>query len=640
MGYLELYKDCKIVQEENFILKENNSSLALGYYLSTLVAKTFPNVKFNQNKLDIEFKVVLDKYSADEVLGVANDNYNYAMYRQQLNGRPAYYFIKKREALSSNCVKFYLHLDVLNSFNEGFHYTFSNLTHITRQHKDRYKINESNLFVPHIDEYSEGFTPVLYKKAEHIIKEMYENVELNISWYLLYRTNEQGKVECLLLCDSHTDVYIRFNDGVDFTYIYISPVSPKQIDLTDNKIIKIIKLPYFPANIIGSGIIHDAQQPAYEGKTYILVSENDWYYSTISLITGNAGDTIILKSSALSTSLVNQIGLKDDLVSLNPLCNKAIDLPVSITATRVNYANDPMAEPKLFHSDYYFWKYVYDSFIKVVKNEAYLNKHYTLDDSYYKEIYFYMTNTINSRFMFEMHFFDKFNFNNEDFERFLVVQRNNELTIYSSDFVNYLKTGYNYDVKNKNRQESFSWFTTGVGLTAGILSLIAGSKTLGAGLIASSVLSIANSVNTTLTLENNMEQKIAQLRNQGASVYGADDVDLMTSYNMNNKLWRAKYEVSPRMKKALADLFFYTGYIDDVTEVPNTNTRVWFNFLQCEPHFTKTQYISDECLEELIKKFKGGVTYLHMNTINNERTWNFERNKENWERILLIGGNI
>ena len=148
-------------------------------------------------------------------------------------------------------------------------------------------------------------------------------------------------------------------------------------------------------------------------------------------------------------------------------------------------------------------------------------------------------------------------------------------------------------------------------------------------------MSIASSINNTIQLENNMEQKLNQLKYQSTSVYGADDVDLMTYYNAGNKLWRVKYEVSPRMRKSLQDLFYYAGYIDDVTEVPTINSRMWFNFLQCEPHFEFVKGVEHDVLEELINKYKGGVTFLHMNRIDGVATWDIKRERENWERVFF-----
>ena len=45
------------------------------------------------------------------------------------------------------------------------------------------------------------------------------------------------------------------------------------------------------------------------------------------------------------------------------------------------------------------------------------------------------------------------NYSLEDYDNIVAVARNNEEVLYSSQYLNYVRTGYNYDVKAKQRQE-------------------------------------------------------------------------------------------------------------------------------------------------------------------------------------------
>ena len=121
------------------------------------------------------------------------------------------------------------------------------------------------------------------------------------------------------------------------------------------------------------------------------------------------------------------------------------------------------------------------------------------------------------------------------------------------------------------------------------------------------------------------------LRNQANSVSGSDDLDLLENYSGN----RAKlclYEVSPRMKSLLADLFYYYGYTTDEIKIPEVNTRYWFNFLSCNLEFTGLdKNISELARDNLIQRYNAGATFLHEH--NSE--WDFEQIKENWETSLL-----
>ena len=740
---LKLYKSCKIVKDENFILNEDISSRDLDTYLNRFAGDNilrFENVQLVENKLDIEIKVQLQQDLGD--MSWIN-LYNYARYKRSeiADIRPMYYFIDSIELTAPLTIKLKLHLDVLNSFpfgdngnNEGY-WNFSKLTQINRQHKDRF-VKSGNNYIAHIDEYSEGIIPPLYKLNNALIsqklgnlsyesekyylmyKNTYEdssNVNNAVKGYLIFEAGKRCqwngaglnfnpanmdrskfyylfydsctgfsaadivtgqsftflrnyamiKLKCLdnyIVAYSYgydnglyappyengnpaiTEVHIitsfslaqndkyymssgdyqvrrtAYQNSIQYTASDISTIytenSKRFVDInrTDSRIIKIIEIPYLPDSQFA--LINDNSRMTFNSEKFSFNMDERLLEIKDNAVLSNLG--YISDTSKIPESLTN----------IYPLINVSFNGEKSLH----DYRNDDN-EPKIYHSDFYQTKYVYDSFAKIVKNEVDMNRYEANIDSY---INFYMTSTINSRFMFEFPFIKASGyFVDEDYPKHLIVQRNNEVTLYNSPYINYIRTGFNYDVKNKNRQEAFSWFTTGMGLAGGIVSLAAGSKTLGAGLIASSVLSIASSLNNTIQSESNLEQKINQLKWQGNSVYGADDVDLMLSYNFEGKLWRAKYTVSNKVKKSLLNLFHYTGYIDNVSEIPNTRTRMWFNFLQCDLHFAYVNNISKECIEELKAKYKGGVTFLHSNTLTNFPVWDFARERENWERIFF-----
>lgn len=73
------------------------------------------------------------------------------------------------------------------------------------------------------------------------------------------------------------------------------------------------------------------------------------------------------------------------------------------------------------------------------------------------DVYFKPTNTINSKFAFHFDYstlkdaaFGTFK-QTIDYEDYLLVSRNNEETIFSNDYLNYIRTGYNYDKKVRER---------------------------------------------------------------------------------------------------------------------------------------------------------------------------------------------
>ena len=379
----------------------------------------------------------------------------------------------------------------------------------------------------------------------------------------------------------------------------------ENIDKTDSKIVKIIKLPYAPLTFDVENGYFDVP-PAWN-----FDSSTSW-----------------LKLVNLSASFINEI--YSDYDPLNPL--KAIPLNPAKTDVR-NDAN----EPKQYMSEFYVNKAVYDSFNYPIELEK-IQAPTPMDDF---KLNFVTTKTINSRFLFD--FKDiHYKFASQDYENIMTVARNNEVTIYSNQFINYLRTGYNYDVKAKERSElanRVGLITSVVGNVASLgLGALSGnvpvaiSSTIGA--TSSIVNSIISNANAMAQNEANMEQKIAQYKAQATSVSGSDDLDLMIYYS-KNLLKFAEYSCSNKIKASILDLFYYGGYATDEMKTPNVNTRAWFNFLSCELIADTISYIPEEILQDIIAKYSQGVTFLHKNIISSVPTWDFEQTKENWEVSIL-----
>ena len=293
-------------------------------------------------------------------------------------------------------------------------------------------------------------------------------------------------------------------------------------------------------------------------------------------------------------------------------------------------------ESKLFHSDYYQPKFVYDSFTFIFSLER-QKQYVSLSDF---QIIFTATGTINSRFLFTFASYDVDGYALEDYSNILPIARNNELPIYNSDYINYIKMGFNYDVKTKQRQEAGQWIGTALSLVGSIASFASSSVTGGFGIAGGISLATAtlgqlvNAVNSTAQAEANQAQKLYQLRQQKESVMGSDDIDLMTKYTGNKAKWML-YEVSERMKSVLYDLFFYTGYLDGTSKIPNVNTRKWFNFLSCDLVINEDNNLNDDIMNDIKAKYGIGVTFMHCNTINSVKTWDWAQEKENWEITLF-----
>lgn len=368
------------------------------------------------------------------------------------------------------------------------------------------------------------------------------------------------------------------------------------INRTDADIAKIIKLPYRPCD-------DDFNGWAYDSVMHMLLLKN------------------------LDRPL--EIGLQ---TSYNPFESLQFkDNPPSLAA-----AKNKKWESKLYHSDYYQPKFVYDSFSFIFALER--QKQYVSTSDFL--IVFTATGTINSRFLFTFASYDVDGYALDDYSNILPIARNNELPIYNSDYINYIKMGFNYDVKTKQRQEAGQWIGTALSLVGSIASFASSSVTGGFGIAGGISLATAtlgqlvNAVNSTAQAEANQAQKLFQLRQQKESVMGSDDLDIMSKYTGNKAKWML-YQVSSRMESVLFDLFYFTGYIDGTSKIPDVTTRKWFNFLSCDLVINEDNNINDDIINDIKAKYALGVTFMHCNTINSVKTWDWNQEKENWEKSLF-----
>ena len=374
-----------------------------------------------------------------------------------------------------------------------------------------------------------------------------------------------------------------------------------EVDRTESLLLKIFALPYNPANF------------EIDSDGDILFSD-EWEFDS---------DTGLMKLKDLNTKFDREIEsgvyspFKEVFSDLDP---QADEIPLNLDRYFI--------DPKLYHSDYYQPKFVYDSFGFVFALER-MNQYAEYPEWF--KFNFAMTTTIRSRFMFK---FEDYNlqYKTEDYDNILSIARNNEVVIYNSAYLTYLRTGYNIDVKAKERTERtaiLGGILQGVGSISQLASTDKASGVVSA--ITSLGSTIINTINTIAQSEESMERRLATLKAQAVGVEGSDDIDLLGYYS-NNRAKYAIYKVSERLEKELDNLFYYTGYISNEMKIPNTQGRYWFNFVSAEIVFSNLMgNISDICLQEIKNLWKEGVVFLHEHSGN----YDFEQVKENWEIFLV-----
>lgn len=399
--------------------------------------------------------------------------------------------------------------------------------------------------------------------------------------------------------DTTTGSYLTKSITPTYTALLAYP----DLDKTDLKLIKIIKIPYFPTNY------------EYDENNEAIVVDSNWVYnSSYKALNLNILET---RFSATIESIVD-----------NPLNVFSL----GVLSPSVNDLRSDLYESKLFHSDFYQPKFVYDSFGFVFQLEKIDEDNFNPSSKFTFE--FVMTSTINSKFMFK---FPEYilKYSTEDYDNILTIARNNEAPIYNSAYTTYLRTAYRYDLKRLEGETTITALNEGKFQGQNFLAAVgmgmAGDAIGAASAIENAAVSFVNTFINLESKQQSIEQRKLQLKNQANSVRGSDDLDLMENY-ANNIPKLCLYQVSPRIKSLLADLFYYCGYTTDETKIPTLTTRLWFNYLQCELKVSGIgRNIPEEMMENLKQRYANGITFYHKVS----GTWNFAQDLENWEVSAL-----
>ena len=372
----------------------------------------------------------------------------------------------------------------------------------------------------------------------------------------------------------------------DFAVVNTKGISG--IDRTDSKLLKIIALPYLPINFQPNDGLYDITGIFYLDDTLDILKFIDvnmpFNYSLPNSIVDPAR-LIIPKASAASTARIR--------------------------------------DPKTFRSEFFVEKLVYDSFSIDLPLE---NRAKTATKIDKLNIEYSVTKTMNSRFMFIATNWRANERQNahDNYPGVLIVARNNEITLYNSAYLNYIRTGYNYDVKAKDRAIVSSLIGGAAGVATGAIQM-ATQQPFGAMTVLST---LTNTINSITAAEDSVARRLKDSESQAISVSGSDDIDLLQIY-AGNRAKVVQYQCSDAMLKAIDDLFYFCGYACDKYAAPAMNAKLHFDFCQCDLVFeTLTDYIPDECKEDIRRRFSEGVTKFHKIT-GTPNAWFFTQTENN-----------
>lgn len=382
------------------------------------------------------------------------------------------------------------------------------------------------------------------------------------------------------------------------------------IDLTDPKLIKIIECPYAPRE--------DLKDIEATG-----ISDNEMVWNS----TLNCLELKYAQENGFNRNIQFEEG--------NPYTDLVIDLDVDEISNRDE--RDIKYESKLYHSDYYQPKFVYDSFTFIFRYED-----IDIDEMVSQRaienfiVQYAVSGNVQSKFIFK---FNQYICKRElqDYNNVLIVERNNEKAIFNNAYINYIRSGgFRYDTKNADAQKMVNGITTTLSTIGSIASFASTPWTgamgvaSGVGLAIGTATKIITSIHSAQQNDRAIAQKLLSASQQSTSVSTSEDVDIMKIYN-NNKAKLCYYEVSDYLKDALWDLFHYYGYKCQEHKIPDVTTRCNFNFVQGE--IVLDQYnFNEDIANEIINKWRDGITFFHK---ADDDTYDIEQQYENFEVSLL-----
>ena len=268
------------------------------------------------------------------------------------------------------------------------------------------------------------------------------------------------------------------------------------------------------------------------------------------------------------------------------------------------------------------------------------------------------------------------------FDQYMFSARSNELPLYSSDYINYMRNGYNYDLKANALQTAASIVgvvgsAAGSGLSALGQTLafqnrpdiaeLRAMKNVGyaditsdkpdavnypyrdklrglqapmlTGIAGLGVNVVTSAISATLShyqRENALEQKINEYKNRAFSVSTTGNHDLFKWYS-GNKVLLFEFEPREEVRDMINDYFSLYGYSRGYYEKPDLDSRLFFNY--CRGTVDIDNYKKNRSLEEhkadIIKKFQDGVYKIHKVNTPLGIYWDVKLERQNYERSII-----
>lgn len=618
-----------------------------------------------------------------------------------------YYFIRKIERISNSVAKLTLRLDVLNTyFRLAKEYpgqgsarpqphiwgAISGASQIKRRHKDRY-LKSSNQtttsYAINIDRFKEGFNPYLIINEDPQIFTV-PQVGTEKAWKMVFFT-PNGMVQPYPIFFP-VDGYVWFywqqkynSDGKVATRdVHENLTEYSQINISDSKIFKVFDLPCLPFEFIEDShavqinnilIFEDFsdfdlmptgnyQNADSESKKYNLSFEGPLKVSADQL-------PISEQKYGIGLAVMPQCAAdySDDNPKLYPTGNNLreaftrtiadnidlIDLHKRIDSSGLSDGR-VLKDPKLSYGEFSHYSLVLDSDEITINLDEFefdpekafpsasLRLNFVVSLQWTGQCYYEVVDSNPSVYAFTLTRLPN------PFANILQISRSNEDPQGNSEYLNYMRTGYNYDQKSRNLSLLQGMVNTGVNIGGTIGASLVGNVFGTVGGIVGTAQSLSGTAFNAIQSQMEIDRRKAEASAKGSSVSGLNANDLFRKYN-GGRLPRLFHYKTPDYIEDMVDNYFYFyGYADNtlLSQYGNFNdfrndelmSRAWFNYVEMEIVWNPSVNFTlpdEDILEEVKNKFAQGVTFFHYHAMSSSTVddWDFDRKRENYERWLL-----
>lgn len=457
-------------------------------------------------------------------------------------------------------------------------------------------ITMSGHTVLYLGTYSNGvFTPMVY----HYLNDNFHNYEVSLKSIFSSGTS---------VIYYETDVYVRSNPVLTLNKIY-SVDSLITLD-AQKKLTSAVTYPVKPITSIHSVNRHDSNLQCVQDVP-VMPGELDiiWMGDDVGAICkGVISERTSFDLNSLSTTEPVQY-----TKTLNPIVtNRTMSL-----------------ESKLYGSYVRNHQLVYDTFALAIQPE-----YYKTDWLQELTVQIYKPTGMSNDIAFKCESISEQTLNSN----VMACSRNNQIEIYSNEYLNYLRNGYNYDEKAQSLSRmknaiNLGVNVAGVGTTVGLKGSM-GKLTAFTGIQqgVNALSSLSNAIFSNIENAQSLEQKRLSLINTSPNTSGSTSIDLFKDLNGGNRLKYVVTKPTDEVLNGIYNLFYYYGYADNTTQssLQLTKTRCYFDYYQGDASNSISILSLDNSTSKslLIKALSEGITIEHY--YNN--TWLCEGNLyENWE---------